>query len=72
VIAQKILHAWLVYLANNIIDPYNEWPMDEDTFHRYLIDKYQAQSGGRKGWDVVDWTRDSSRDDNIIYYYKEL
>lgn len=65
-------YAWLVYMSNNIIDPYGEWPMDEDTFHNYLIDKYQEQSGGRKGWDVVDWTRDTLRDDNIVYYYKEV
>ena len=65
-------YAWLVYLANNIVDPYNEWPMDEYTFNQYLIDKYQKQSGGRKGWDVVAWTQDETRDDNIVYYYKEV
>lgn len=65
-------YTWLVYLANNIIDPYNEWPMDEETFHNYLIDKYKDQSGGLKGWDVLAWTQNTTIDDNIVYYYKDV
>lgn len=65
-------YVWLVHLANNIIDPYHEWPLDEETFHQYLIDKYKPLSGGREGWDVIDWTRDTNRTDNIVYYYKEV
>lgn len=66
-------YAWLVYLSNNIIDPYHQWPMDEDTFHQYIIDKYTVQSR-RKGWDVIDWARDTSDpfSNNIVYYYKEV
>lgn len=65
-------YAWLVYLANDIIDPYNEWPMDEETFRNYIIDKYQPLSGGRQGQEVFDWTREQGRFDNIAYYYKEV
>jgi hypothetical protein len=64
-------YVWLVYLANNIIDPYHEWPFDEETFHRYLIDKYSAQSG-RKDWDVIAWAQDQTREDNVVYYYREI
>ena len=66
-------YAWLVYLSNNIVDPYHDWPMDEQTFHNYLIDKYAEQSG-KTGWDVIDWSRDTSDlfGDNIVYYYKEV
>lgn len=66
-------YAWLVYLSNNIIDPYHDWPMDEQTFHNYLIDKYAEQSA-KTGWDVIDWARDTSDrfGDNIVYYYKEV
>jgi hypothetical protein len=63
-------YAWLVYLANNIIDPYNEWPMDAYTFNEYLISKYTERSGGKTGYDVVAWTQDETRDDNIEYYYR--
>lgn len=31
---------WLVYFSNNIIDPYHQWPMDEDTFNSFLISEY--------------------------------
>lgn len=66
-------YAWLVYLANNIVDPYHEWPMDEETFHNYLIDKY-AEESGRKEWDVVAWTQNETDgfEENIIYYYKDI
>lgn len=65
-------YAWLVYLANNIVDPYNAWPLDEETFHQFLIDKYKVQSGGKQGWDVLAWTQDTTRQDNVVYYYKEV
>lgn len=62
---------WLVYLANNIIDPYHEWPMDENTFNDYLVDKYTEQSG-ETGEDVIDWIRDEANDQNIIYYVRQV
>lgn len=65
-------YSWLVYLANDIIDPYNEWPMDEFTFNQYIIEKYKDQAGGRTGYDVVTWSQDTTRTDNIAYYYKEV
>ena len=60
-------YVWLVYMANNIIDPYYEWPMDGQTFNDYLVNKYQDQSG-RIGEDVIDWSKDTTIDENIIYY----
>jgi hypothetical protein len=64
-------YVWLVYLANNIVDPYHEWPMDELTFNNYLIEKYSEQSG-LTGQDVVDWVKDQNSEENILYYYKEV
>lgn len=66
-------YVWLVYLANNIIDPYHQWPMDEETFHNYLIDKYTEKSGQR-GYNVVGWSQDETDrfGDNVIYYYKDI
>jgi hypothetical protein len=64
-------YSWLVYMANQIIDPYYEWPMDEETFNNYLIAKYEELSG-ETGDDVVDWTKDDTITDNIVYYYKEV
>jgi hypothetical protein len=64
-------YTWLVYLANNIIDPYHDWPLSEENFNQYLIKKYEQQSG-RTGYDVVDWTKNETIDDNVLYYYKDL
>ena len=64
-------YTWLVYLSNNIIDPYHQWPLSEDDFHKYLINKYEQESL-RTGYEVVDWTRSEATEDNIVYYYKEV
>jgi hypothetical protein len=62
---------WLVLLANNITDPYYEWPMSDEEFNQYFIDKY-SEISGRRGLDVINWGQDQTRDDNIIYYFKEV
>lgn len=61
-------YTWLVYMANNILDPYLQWPMAEADFNNYLIEKYGEESG-RVGDEVVEWTREDNGD-NIIYYYR--
>ncbi len=62
---------WMVLLANNITDPYYEWPMDDEEFNQYFIDKY-SEISGRKNLDVIRWAQDETRSDNIIYWYKEV
>lgn len=32
--------AWIVYLSNNIIDPYYEWYLSQDEFLRFIAKKY--------------------------------
>lgn len=62
---------WLVLLANNITDPYYEWPIDDVDFDAYFIDKYSELSS-KTGFDVIRWGQDTTRTDNIVYYYKEV
>lgn len=31
---------WIILYANNIYDPYYDWPMDAKTFEKYIIKKY--------------------------------
>lgn len=64
-------YVWLVYMANNIIDPYHEWPMDPQTWNDYLVEKYQEESG-EIGEDVIDWIQDPNNDENILYYVKKV
>ena len=62
---------WVILMTNDITDRYYEWPMNTQTFNDYMVDKYQAQSG-RIGEDVLDWTKDETIDENIIYYVKTV
>lgn len=64
-------YTWLVLLANNIIDPYTQWPLSDDNFDKMLMTKY-AERSGRTGYSVIDWAQDETRTDNIVYYYKEI
>ena len=31
---------WLIFLANNIVDPYYDWPLTQHMFEDFLISKY--------------------------------
>jgi hypothetical protein len=64
-------YVWLVYMANNIIDPYHEWPLNTQEFNDMLIEKY-TEASGVTGQDVLDWTRSDDTEDNIVYYYREV
>ena len=33
-------YSWLIYLSNNIIDPYYEWPMPQEDFDNFIQKKY--------------------------------
>ena len=35
-----VRYSWLVLAANNILDPYWEWPLSYKDFKEYVIDKY--------------------------------
>jgi hypothetical protein len=60
---------WLVLLANNMTDPYYDWPMSDDEFDQYFIDKYSSFSK-RTGYDVIRWGQNENAKDNIVYYYR--
>jgi|APCry1669189844_1035258.scaffolds.fasta_scaffold27405_2 hypothetical protein len=35
---------WIIYMSNNMIDPYTSWPMDYGNFINYLEDKYNVSA----------------------------
>lgn len=59
---------WLIYLANNILDPYNEWPLSNDNFEKMIIKKYAAQAN-TTGYAVISWTQNQEITDNVVHYY---
>jgi len=64
-------YTWLVLMANNIVDPYHQWPKNVEDFNNYMIKKYEAESG-KEGPEVLQWAQDEDRQDNVVYYYKEV
>ena len=34
------IYTWTIYLVNNILDPYWEWPLSYKDFRTYMINKY--------------------------------
>jgi hypothetical protein len=62
---------WLVLLANNMTDPYYDWPMSDEEFDQYFIAKYSELSG-KTGFDVIRWGQNETTTENIVYYYKEV
>lgn len=64
---ESVEYTWLVWMSNRIIDPYFEWPMTNENFDRYIIKKYEAESGVT-GQAVKQWARNTSIDTNIVYY----
>lgn len=61
---------WVVLMANEIKDPYNEWYVDEEKFHQLLIKKY-AELSGFTDYRVVDWCRSHTNIYNVLYYEKD-
>lgn len=44
IVAEKVYGdaggVWLILLANNILDPQWDWPLDDTSFNQYIIEKY--------------------------------
>lgn len=36
----SVEYVWLIFLVNDIVDPYYDWPMDGDVFDAYITSKY--------------------------------
>jgi Base plate wedge protein 53 len=33
-------YVWLVLMANDMVDPYHDWPLNDDNFKSFIIQKY--------------------------------
>lgn len=60
-------YVWLIYLANNIIDPYYDWPMSQRDLENYIIREY-ADAANTTGRYVLEWSKNTLTSDNILYY----
>ena len=60
-------------MANNIIDPIADFFKDYQTFNEFVIQKYSKDAEksldrALKKYEILEWTQDTTRTDNIIYY----
>lgn len=39
---------WIVYLCNDIVDPYHQWPKDENSFNAYITAKYGSVANAQQ------------------------
>jgi hypothetical protein len=53
---------WLVYLSNNIIDPYYQWPMSDEVFNAHIVSNYGSVDAARAkiAHYRVDWYDDGA------------
>jgi len=63
--------AWLVLLANDIIDPYTQWPKSQENLEKYIIAQYESQSG-TTGRQVIDWAKNATIASNIVMYQSQF
>ena len=59
--------SWLVYFANDIVDPYTQWPKTYEDFTEYFRKKYASQALPT-GTDAIVWGQDTTRTDNIVHW----
>lgn len=36
----SVEYVWLIFLVNDIVDPYYDWPMEDSVFNEYIVNKY--------------------------------
>lgn len=61
-------YTWLVCFCNNIIDPYFDWPLDQNEFEDYLTNKYGSVIEAQQEVLYYYYDRDANPDD-INYEY---
>ena len=54
---------WVIYLSNNIIDPYHDWHKDQDVFGRFIAQKYGSISAAQAR---TEYFRVNHEDDDRI------
>jgi hypothetical protein len=69
---EDIGKTWLIFMANNIVDPVSQWPLSTTDFDKMLITKYAAQAKAINSSyiekAVINWTQNTSLTNNIKWY----
>ena len=60
-------YAWLVLLANDIVDPYTQWYKSTLELEAYIKSQYE-KAADTTGDDVLAWSKNTSLAGNIVHY----
>lgn len=55
---------WMIYLSNNIVDPYHDYYLSADDFKKYIIGKYGTTESAREK--ILFYRNDWSSDESVI------
>lgn len=60
---------WMIYLSNNIVDPYHDYYLSSDDFKKYIIGKYGTIESAREKIEFYrnDWASDESVITESVY-----
>ena len=61
---EKVDYDWLIYLANDIIDPHYGTPMTDLEFNEYIVKKYGSLRTAKRK--IIHYTTDYESDDRIL------
>jgi hypothetical protein len=64
-------YTWLIYIVNNIIDPYYDWPLTETNFDKFISKKYESSVGANDGIYVSANTLVGYKKVPYVYYINE-
>lgn len=73
------VYVWMIYLANDMVDPYFDWPISDAEVEKTIVKKYKDQAEASDGTgltpqEVIEWSLRTEKNgqlfrDNILYYY---
>lgn len=57
-------YSWVIYMANDIIDPVYEWPLMEDEFNRFIVKKYGSIAAAKEK--IHYWRTNWHEDETLL------
>lgn len=57
-------YMWLIWMANNVIDPYYDMPLSEENFIAYITSKYGSVDEAKQR--IVHWRNDWAPDESVL------
>ena len=54
---------WIIYMSNNIMDPYYDWPLSQEQFNQYILAKYGSLP---KAQQIAFYRNNYMHDDSML------